>query len=176
MALPASGQISMDNMNTDRGINSGTQIDLDTAAIAYSIPTKPHGMDEFYGLSIAPVYTSYSSSQVAGAQASTCGNPTSPAGSDNYVDFTITLLDQFSSPINAISSQDFTITYDYNDVQDVGGGSYPGSTIILTVNGGSSSGTLRFYTKQYVNCNFSSLCDGSCYNESTQMVVSSGPN
>lgn len=50
MALPASGPISMDNMNTDRSIASGTQIDLDTAAIAYSIPTKPHGMDEFYGL------------------------------------------------------------------------------------------------------------------------------
>jgi hypothetical protein len=52
MALPASGPISMDNMNTDRSIASGTQIDLDTAAIAYSIPTKPHGMDEFYGLSV----------------------------------------------------------------------------------------------------------------------------
>jgi hypothetical protein len=54
MALPPSGPISMDNMNTDRSIASGTQIDLDTAAIAYSIPTKPHGMDEFYGLSIGP--------------------------------------------------------------------------------------------------------------------------
>ena len=51
MALPASGPISMNDMNTDRGIASGTQIDLDTAAIAYGIPTKPHGMNEFYGLS-----------------------------------------------------------------------------------------------------------------------------
>ena len=52
MALPASGQITMDNMNTDRAVPSGTQIDLDTAAIAYGIPTKPHGMDEFYGKSV----------------------------------------------------------------------------------------------------------------------------
>jgi hypothetical protein len=52
MALPSSGPISMNDMNTDRGIASGTQIDLDTAAIAYGIPTKPHGMDEFYGLSV----------------------------------------------------------------------------------------------------------------------------
>jgi hypothetical protein len=54
MALPPSGTISMDNMNTDRGISSMTQIDLDTAAIAYNIPTKPHGMNEFYGLSTTP--------------------------------------------------------------------------------------------------------------------------
>ena len=51
MALPQSGPISMDQMNTDRGIASGTRIDLDAAAIAYGIPSTPHGMDEFYGKS-----------------------------------------------------------------------------------------------------------------------------
>jgi hypothetical protein len=53
MALPASGQISFQDFNTDRGLSSTAQIDMDTAAIAYSIPTRPHSMDEFYGRSIA---------------------------------------------------------------------------------------------------------------------------
>lgn len=52
MALPASGQISFQDFNTDRGLSATAQIDIDTAAIAYSIPTKPHSMDEFYGRSI----------------------------------------------------------------------------------------------------------------------------
>jgi len=47
MALPASGQISFQDFNTDRGLSATAQIDIDTAAIAYSIPTGPHSMDEF---------------------------------------------------------------------------------------------------------------------------------
>ena len=42
MALPASGPISFQDFNTDRGLSSTAQIDIDTAAIAYSIPTKQH--------------------------------------------------------------------------------------------------------------------------------------
>ena len=52
MALPASGTISFQNFNTDRGLSSTATVDLDTAAIAYGIPTKPHGMNEFYGKSV----------------------------------------------------------------------------------------------------------------------------
>jgi hypothetical protein len=47
--LQTTGPISLNDLNTNRNIPSGTQIDLDTAAIAYGIPAKPHGMDEFYG-------------------------------------------------------------------------------------------------------------------------------
>ena len=58
MALPSSGQITMNDMNTDRGISSGTQIDLASAGTAYSVSynilgTNQLGMDEFYGRSIA---------------------------------------------------------------------------------------------------------------------------
>jgi hypothetical protein len=58
MALPSSGQITMNDMNTDRGIPSGTQIDLASAGTAYSVSyntsgTDQLGMDEFYGRSIA---------------------------------------------------------------------------------------------------------------------------
>jgi len=57
MALQASGPISMDDMNTDRSIISGTQIDLATAGTAYSVSYATNGTNdlqfsEFYGLSV----------------------------------------------------------------------------------------------------------------------------
>jgi len=115
-----------------------------------------------------PVLTSYSVTEVGGADAGCYTG-------DFYTDFTITLLDQYGNPINATSNQNFIITYNYNDVQDVGGGYFPDSTINLAVTTGNSSATQRFYTKQYVYCNYSSLCNGSCYNESTGMYVSYSP-
>ena len=59
MALPSSGPISMNDMNTDRGIASGTQIDLAAAGTAYSVSYATNGTNdlqffEFYGLSIGP--------------------------------------------------------------------------------------------------------------------------
>ena len=61
MALPASGPISFQNFNTDRGLSATAQIDIDTAAIAYGIPTKPHSMDEFYGRSVTGTTTTTTS-------------------------------------------------------------------------------------------------------------------
>jgi hypothetical protein len=50
MSLQSSGPISFEDLNTDRGIGATTQLDLNTAAIAYGIgDTPPHRMDEFYG-------------------------------------------------------------------------------------------------------------------------------
>ena len=56
MALQSSGPISMNDMNTDRGIASGTQIDLATAGTAYSVSYATDGSNdlqffEFYGKS-----------------------------------------------------------------------------------------------------------------------------
>lgn len=53
MPLPTSGQISFADLNSELGNASTSQLDLDTAAIEFSIPTKPHGMDEFYGLTLS---------------------------------------------------------------------------------------------------------------------------
>ena len=58
MALPSSGTITMDQMNTDRGIASGTTINLATAGTAYGVSYTTDGtndlrMDEFYGKSIS---------------------------------------------------------------------------------------------------------------------------
>jgi hypothetical protein len=115
-----------------------------------------------------PVLTSYIVTEVEGADAGCYTG-------DFYTDFTITLLDQYGNPINATSNTNFIITYNYDDVQDVGGGNFPDSTINLAVTTGNSSATQRFYTKQYVYCNYSSLCNGTCYNESTGMYVSYSP-
>jgi len=57
MALPSSGPISMNDMNTDRGIASGTQINLATAGTAYSVSYATDGSNdlqffEFYGKSV----------------------------------------------------------------------------------------------------------------------------
>lgn len=60
MALPSSGPISFADFNTELGNTTGSQIDLEAAAIAFNINTRPHGMDEFYGLSIVPVTPTYS--------------------------------------------------------------------------------------------------------------------
>jgi len=115
-----------------------------------------------------PVLTSYKVTEVGGADAGCYTG-------DFYTDFTITLLDQYGNSINATSNQNFIITYNYNDVQDVGGGYFPDSTINLAVTTGNFSATQRFYTKQYQYCNYSSVCNGSCYSESTGMYVSYSP-
>ena len=65
MALQVSGPISMNDMNTDRAIASGTQIDLASAGTAYSVSYATNGSDdlqfsEFYGKSAgAPPTPSY---------------------------------------------------------------------------------------------------------------------
>jgi hypothetical protein len=56
MAIPSSGEISMNLFNTDRNIASGTQIDLAAAGTAYAISYATDGsndlqMAEFYGKS-----------------------------------------------------------------------------------------------------------------------------
>ena len=56
MAIPASGQISFNLFNTDRGIASETQVNMATAGTAYGVSyttngSNPLGMDEFYGKS-----------------------------------------------------------------------------------------------------------------------------
>ena len=56
MAIPSSGEISMNLFNTDRGIASGTQIDLAAAGTAYAVSYTTDGsndlqMAEFYGKS-----------------------------------------------------------------------------------------------------------------------------
>lgn len=51
MPLPSSGPISFADLNEELGNASTSQLDMDSAAIEFNL-TKPHGMDEFYGLSI----------------------------------------------------------------------------------------------------------------------------
>lgn len=56
MPLPSSGPISFADLNEELGNASNSQLDMDSAAIAFNL-TKPHGMDEFYGLSTTTTTT-----------------------------------------------------------------------------------------------------------------------
>lgn len=57
MALPSSGAISFDDLNSELGNSPGSPLDLESAAISFGINARPHGMDEFYGLSLSATYT-----------------------------------------------------------------------------------------------------------------------
>lgn len=54
MALPVNGPISFRDFNIELGNADNAQIDLESAAVAFDIPTRPHGMDEFFGKAITP--------------------------------------------------------------------------------------------------------------------------
>lgn len=54
MPLPESGEISIRDINVEIDSTKPDLVrDLDSAAIIFNIPTKPHGMDEFYGLELS---------------------------------------------------------------------------------------------------------------------------
>lgn len=55
MPLPASGQISFQDLNTDRGIGATTESDLRSTALAYGF-TAPDSMDEFYNVPLYDIY------------------------------------------------------------------------------------------------------------------------
>jgi len=51
MPLPGSGQISADDINTELGNSAGTTVDFDDVFTNDFSLSRPHGMDELYGLS-----------------------------------------------------------------------------------------------------------------------------
>ena len=59
MPLPSSGNpISFDDLNSEIGNAAETELDLETAAEEFSINTRPHGMNEFHGLSLTSLTVS----------------------------------------------------------------------------------------------------------------------
>ena len=96
------------------------------------------------------------------------------SGTDDTLVVTISLKDQYGSPINATSNMTFSFSYDYDDVQDVGGGTGTG-TQDLIVYSGNSFGQTTFYPKTYQYCNYSSVCNGSCYYTQYNITLTSAP-
>ena len=86
--------------------------------------------------------------------------------SNENEDITATLKDQYGNTFvnNTGGTITITLSYDYDDVQDYGGSSGSGFADIVIYNG-QSSGTFTFYKKQYQYCNYSSMCDGTCYTQ-----------
>jgi hypothetical protein len=89
--------------------------------------------------------------------------------------YTIQLFDSSGNTIVADQNYTFTFTYDSLDQQDVGGGTVFGMTQDLTITTGNSSGATQFVMINYVNCNFSSACDGSCYQQIQNLTLTGIP-
>jgi len=93
---------------------------------------------------------------------------------DEYTVYTATLRDQYGNPFVNNTGHTITITfsYDYDDVQDIGGSS--GTAYAdLEIYNGNSSGAYTFYTLTHQYCNYSSVCNGSCYSTQYNITYSS---
>jgi hypothetical protein len=79
--------------------------------------------------------------------------------------YTISLFDIDGNSTVADQLYTFTFLYDSNDVQDYGGGYQTGLSQDVVITSGNHSGSTSFTMKNYVSCNYSNNCDGSCYQE-----------
>ena len=90
---------------------------------------------------------------------------------DTVETHTITLKHLDGAPYNAPTDIKFTFTYDYLEVQDFGGSGPITNTYELTITAGTNQGNVLFYPIRYINCNYSSACDGSCYSTETNISL-----
>jgi hypothetical protein len=90
---------------------------------------------------------------------------------DTVETHTITLKHLDGSPYNAPIDITFTYTYDYTDIQDFGSSGPDTITYELTIAAGTNQNNVVFFPIRYVNCNYSSVCDGSCYSTETNITL-----
>lgn len=90
---------------------------------------------------------------------------------DTVETHTITLKHLDGSPYNAPTDITFTYTYDFYESQDVGSVGPVTYTYDLIISGGTNQGYVVFYPMRYLNCNYSSACDGSCYSTTTNISL-----
>lgn len=113
----------------------------------------------------------YSGSIVTGSNAG-CGFT-----SDNYQTwkYEVQSYANCDIPRNAPVDLTFWLKYDYTDVQDTGTTGPTETDLFLTIPSGSHSVSYTFNTLLHQNCNFSSLCDGSCYSTITNIRLYNSP-
>lgn len=92
---------------------------------------------------------------------------------NDYINWTITLRDQYGTPIITPTNVVFTVGYDFNIVQDCSGCSSSGSSSfnITILAGTSSTGPYQIYTKEYYSCDQSGICNGTCYAEQSNITI-----
>lgn len=153
MALPVSGPISFRDFNIElrnqepaRAENA--QIDLESAAVAFEIPTRPHGMNEFYGQSITPPPTyaiapnvtsvAEGSSVTYTVTTTNVGNGTVLYWSNNGTTTNEDFTDYVNSGSLTINSNTATLvrTLNLDAIND------PDQTIIINLRNGSTSGEI----------------------------------
>jgi hypothetical protein len=184
MALPSSGTITMDMIRNELqvysqspfGLNearSGTYATINPCSTYKPPSTGQISLSDWYGYNHTQtcpgVLTCYTLSI----------NTTYPDGCNGFSDevqvWTITLKDQYGNPYTASSTLTVTVQYDWNDVQDYGGGSGTSTQDIL-IYAGNSSGATTFYPMTHQYCNYSSVCDGSCYDQQYNFTIISTPS
>jgi hypothetical protein len=101
------------------------------------------------------------------------GEPGCGSTSNYYEDWTFSIQDLANCTIdrNAPVDLKFYIRYNYYEKQDTGEIGPIEQNIIVTVPAGQHSVTQRFYTLYNEFCNFSSLCNGTCYSQITGITL-----
>jgi hypothetical protein len=105
-------------------------------------------------------------------------NTTNLDGCNGTVDvqetITISLFDQYGNPFVTPVTVYFDFTNDWNDYQDTGNDSGT-SSFQLQINPGNSTGQYQYYSFFNEVCNYSSLCNGSCYHTITNVTLVNTP-
>jgi len=120
--------------------------------------------------SSTPTLSCYTVGIVPGSEAG-CGDT-----NNNYENWTITTYDQFGNLYNVPSNSTFDISFTYFEQNDTGNTGPETQTTPITITTGNNTTTQKIYTYYNLNCNFSSLCDGSCFYTRTSLSVSSTPS
>lgn len=120
--------------------------------------------------SSTPTLSCYTLSIAPGSEAG-CGDT-----NNNYENWTITTYDQFGNLYNVPSNSTFDISFTYFEQNDTGNTGPETQTVPITITAGNNTKTDKIYTYYNLNCNFSSLCDGSCFYTRTSLSVSSTPS
>jgi len=99
---------------------------------------------------------------------------TYPDGCNGTVDvqetITISLFDQYGNPFVTPVTVYFGFTNDWNEYQDTGDSSGT-ATFQLQINPGNSTGQYQYYSFINETCNFSTLCNGTCYATITNVTL-----
>lgn len=122
MPIPQAGEIGFDDLNDELGNTLGTQLDMESAALEFSL-TRPHGMDEFYGASLIPSASTIAVSPTSVSFSNVGATSTITVTSNGGYQIEESLSWISLSTYNGSNNSTFDITADGNDL---GGGERDG--------------------------------------------------
>jgi hypothetical protein len=133
MPLPASGEIDFDDLNLELGNVLGTQLDMESAALEFNL-TRPHGMDEFYGLSLIPSASSISVNPTSLSFSNLGAAATINVTSDGRFDIIESLTWISLSKTTGADNDSFIVTADAQPFSSAGEPSRSGTIVVASNN------------------------------------------